>query len=449
MVEMPTRQFFPAVFRAFSATDVTKELWNSSMNANDNPGNYAKFNCPTISNGKVYLATFSNKLMVYGLKVPDAGDTCNSVNIALNKPAVASTVAPGLDASKAFDDNLFTRWGSSASDPQCIYVDLGARYDLCQVVLKWEVALGKDFQIQVSEDAVNWTTIKTITGNISSENYLPVQGSGRYVRMLGTARGTTFGYSLWEFEVYGKQSSNQCGDPSDLTVSDIYSNAATLHWKGYGATKFNVQYKTISDSNWTTVVADSNFITVPGLLCSADYLFRVQNVCNSTDSGNYSPSSGFSTLSCNQINVSNQLCAGGSITLALTIAGAIYQWQADTGSGFADIADNSNYAGTNTPNLQLNNLSSSWYGYQYRCVVDGVTSIAVSLKFSNTWNGSADNSWENPANWSCGGVPDANTDVIINSGTVILNSNAAIRSINLDPGVNFTVNPGFTFTITH
>ena len=32
-----------------------------------NPGNYAKFNCPTIANGKVYLATFSNKLVVYGL----------------------------------------------------------------------------------------------------------------------------------------------------------------------------------------------------------------------------------------------------------------------------------------------------------------------------------------------------------------------------------------------
>jgi hypothetical protein len=30
---------------------------------------------------------------------------------------------------------------------------------------------------------------------------LPV--SGRYVRLLGTQRGTAYGYSLWEFEVYG------------------------------------------------------------------------------------------------------------------------------------------------------------------------------------------------------------------------------------------------------
>jgi hypothetical protein len=57
----------PGILRAFSASDVTKELWNSSVANFTNPGNYAKFNCPTIANGKVYLATFSNKLVVYGL----------------------------------------------------------------------------------------------------------------------------------------------------------------------------------------------------------------------------------------------------------------------------------------------------------------------------------------------------------------------------------------------
>src|SRR6185503_18445135 len=57
----------PGILRAFSASDLSKELWNSSMTNFSNPGNYAKFNCPTIANGKVYLATFSNKLVVYGL----------------------------------------------------------------------------------------------------------------------------------------------------------------------------------------------------------------------------------------------------------------------------------------------------------------------------------------------------------------------------------------------
>jgi hypothetical protein len=57
----------PGVLRAFDATDVRKELWNSSMDASDYPGNYAKFVNPTIANGKVYLGTFSNRLAVFGL----------------------------------------------------------------------------------------------------------------------------------------------------------------------------------------------------------------------------------------------------------------------------------------------------------------------------------------------------------------------------------------------
>ena len=55
------------VLRAFDAVSLT-ELWNSSMNSADNAGVLAKFAEPTVVNGKVYLATFSNLLNVYGLK---------------------------------------------------------------------------------------------------------------------------------------------------------------------------------------------------------------------------------------------------------------------------------------------------------------------------------------------------------------------------------------------
>jgi len=58
----------PGILQAFDATDITHELWNSNMNGlRDGVGNFAKFVCPTIANGKVYLATFSNKVIVYGL----------------------------------------------------------------------------------------------------------------------------------------------------------------------------------------------------------------------------------------------------------------------------------------------------------------------------------------------------------------------------------------------
>lgn len=289
----------PGILRAFSATDVTKELWNSSLYASDNPGNYAKFNCPTIANGKVYLATFSNQLVVYGL-TGNPVDQCNSTNVGLNKVAVASSIeGSGTPASAAFDGNLSTRWASQWTDPQSIYVDLGQRYDICRVALHWEVALGKDFKIQISDDAATWTTLVNVTGNADYDNYLLLQGTGRYVRMLGSARGTQYGYSLWEFEVFGAPSANSCAEPNALSVTDIYENTATLHWNRNGAVSFNVQYKTVSAGSWTTTTTSDNFITLTGLACATDYLFQVQATCDGSASSGYSPSAAFSALACN------------------------------------------------------------------------------------------------------------------------------------------------------
>jgi hypothetical protein len=59
----------PGILRAFDADDISRELWNNQQNsARDFAGNYAKFASPTIANGRVYLPTFSNRVVVYGLQ---------------------------------------------------------------------------------------------------------------------------------------------------------------------------------------------------------------------------------------------------------------------------------------------------------------------------------------------------------------------------------------------
>jgi hypothetical protein len=59
----------PGILRAFDANDVSRELWNNQQNAGrDAAGYYAKFAAPTIANGHVYLPTFSNRVVVYGLQ---------------------------------------------------------------------------------------------------------------------------------------------------------------------------------------------------------------------------------------------------------------------------------------------------------------------------------------------------------------------------------------------
>ena len=58
----------PGVLHAFSAANIGTELWNSTMNSADQFGNLSKFTIPVVANGKVYVATASNQLVVYGLK---------------------------------------------------------------------------------------------------------------------------------------------------------------------------------------------------------------------------------------------------------------------------------------------------------------------------------------------------------------------------------------------
>jgi hypothetical protein len=80
----------PGVFEAYDATNVTHELWSSNWDSKrDGVGNFAKFVCPTIANGKVYLATFSNNLSVYGLNPPKTG-SCADTTLAA--PLHAATV---------------------------------------------------------------------------------------------------------------------------------------------------------------------------------------------------------------------------------------------------------------------------------------------------------------------------------------------------------------------
>jgi hypothetical protein len=128
-----------------------------------------------------------------------------AVNLALGKTAVASSTYSGLPASNATDGNVLTRWSSLFSDPQWIYVDLGAVYTINRTVLRWETAYGRSYQLQVSNDASTWSNVySTTTGDGGVDDItLAIPASGRYVRMIGTVRATRYGYSLYEFEIYG------------------------------------------------------------------------------------------------------------------------------------------------------------------------------------------------------------------------------------------------------
>jgi hypothetical protein len=133
-------------------------------------------------------------------------------NLALNKPAVSSSdEKPELAAQYAVDGNKSTRWGSNfftdknPSDAW-IYIDLGEKKIIGTAVITWEAAFGLDYQILVSDDAKDWKmAFEEKSGHAGkSVHKISPPAEGRYVKLLGIKRGTAYGYSPWEIEIYGK-----------------------------------------------------------------------------------------------------------------------------------------------------------------------------------------------------------------------------------------------------
>jgi len=156
-----------------------------------------------------------------------------NLNLAYAKHTEASSQENGsLSASNATDGNSTTRWSSEFTDNQNIVVDLGSVQTIDRVRITWEAASGRDFLLQVSSNALNWTTVQTVTGNVPTDrggyflNEYPglnVNGTsiGRYVRLLASARNTTYGYSIFEFEVFSFSNSAQSlARPMTATASD-------------------------------------------------------------------------------------------------------------------------------------------------------------------------------------------------------------------------------------
>jgi beta-glucanase (GH16 family) len=138
--------------------------------------------------------------------VPMASGTASAAGplISQNRPVTASSSeSAAFPPSAAVDGNTATRWSSLFADPQWIRIDLGASAAVDQVVLNWETAYARAYSIQVSADGTTWTTIHTTTTSTGGTQTLPVTGTGRYVRLNLTTRATQWGYSLWEFQVFG------------------------------------------------------------------------------------------------------------------------------------------------------------------------------------------------------------------------------------------------------
>ena len=87
----------PGTLHALDAGNLSNELWNSDMNATrDGLGRFAKFAAPTVANGKVFVPTFSNALVIYGLMIGQQTSSAPLVSAVVNGASfVGGAISPG------------------------------------------------------------------------------------------------------------------------------------------------------------------------------------------------------------------------------------------------------------------------------------------------------------------------------------------------------------------
>ncbi|XVV07189.1 discoidin domain-containing protein [Actinosynnema sp. CA-248983] len=177
------------------------------------------------------------------------------VLLSQGKPTTASSEEnAGAPAAAATDGDPGTRWSSAFSDPQWLQVDLGAPAVLSRVNLQWENAFATAFRIETSPDAATWTTVHTTTNGTGGTQNLTVSGTGRYVRLVGTTRATGWGYSLWEFRVYGTTA------PDTGAPISQYKQVTASTWEGGNAPAAALDGRTTT--RWSSQFADNQWLRV-------------------------------------------------------------------------------------------------------------------------------------------------------------------------------------------
>ena len=128
-----------------------------------------------------------------------------SVETPLTPVSVSASASERDDVGPqaAIDHDQTTRWSSGFSDDQWLVIDYGSTQTITRVRIDWENAHATQYELQVSDDNTNWTTLKAVDNSQGgTEDLTGLSGQGRYLRMKGIKRSTPYGYSIFEIQAF-------------------------------------------------------------------------------------------------------------------------------------------------------------------------------------------------------------------------------------------------------
>jgi hypothetical protein len=242
------------------------------ITATNNPTSYAATGLPlglylNTSTGVIYGSPLSSGSSTVALTATNANGTSATVNLALSFTAnsdvnlaltgTATSSSPSTDlspASLANDNNFNSRWETvhgTAADPSTLMIDLKQVDTIHRVAIDWEDASAADYTIDTSVDGTVWTNQVVVTNNPAVApsillTYGPMGVQARYVRMVGTQRSTVYGYSIYEFQVWGAPGTGStpsfATQPASQTASAGQTVTFTASPSGTGPFTYQWQY---------------------------------------------------------------------------------------------------------------------------------------------------------------------------------------------------------------
>jgi hypothetical protein len=132
------------------------------------------------------------------------------------------------------DGDMTTRWSSIYNDAEWIEFDMLQEETISKIVLNWEAAYADKYEILVSSDNQNWTTVFEMkNGQTAKNNIIIAPTLSRYIRINFTKRASGYGYSLFEIQAYeNSEETNNVAPTAKTTPFSISMKAYfNFSWK--------------------------------------------------------------------------------------------------------------------------------------------------------------------------------------------------------------------------
>lgn len=179
--------------------------------------------------------------------------------------------------------------------------------------------------------------------------------------------------------------------PTDVTTCAGSSASFCVTASGTGLTYQWETSATGCAGTWTNIAgATTNCYTIPTVTAgmnSSAYRCKVTSSCGPTTiTTNCAALTVVTSVTVTTQPVNQTICDGSntSFTVAGSGTGVLYQWQVNTGSGFANISNGGVYSGATSATLTLTGANTSYNNYQYRCLLSNTTCTTPGISNAAT-----------------------------------------------------------------